>query len=88
MTQHHLSRFCAHVLCIYIYLQILPYASLESPGQDELAEILDQVAVLKLNGGLGTSMGCSGPKSLISVRNDLTFLDLHVQQIEVSIWGL
>merc|ERR1712088_1201842 len=35
-----------------------------------------------LNGGLGTSMGCSGPKSVISVRNDLTFLDLTVQQIE------
>ena len=79
--------FCVYIY-IYIYLQILPYTSLESPGQDEIADILDQVAVLKLNGGLGTSMGCSGPKSLISVRNDLTFLDLHVQQIEVSIWGL
>ena len=28
-------------------------------------------------------MGCVGPKSLISVRNDATFLDLTVQQIEV-----
>lgn len=35
-----------------------------------------------MNGGLGTSMGCSGPKSVIPVRNDLTFLDLTVQQIE------
>lgn len=26
----------------------------------------------------GTSMGCQGPKSVISVRNDLTFLDLTV----------
>ena len=43
--------------------------------------------MVKLNGGLGTSMGCSGPKSLISVRNDLTFLDLHVQQLEVSVSG-
>ena len=40
--------------------------------------------VLKLNGGLGTSMGCTGPKSLISVRSDNTFLDLTVQQIEVG----
>lgn len=40
--------------------------------------------VVKLNGGLGTSMGCRGPKSVIQVRNDLTFLDLTVQQIEVS----
>jgi UTP--glucose-1-phosphate uridylyltransferase len=27
-------------------------------------------------------MGCKGPKSTIVVRNDLTFLDLTVQQIE------
>ena len=38
--------------------------------------------VVKLNGGLGTSMGCVGPKSVIPVRSDLTFLDLTVQQIE------
>ena len=44
--------------------------------------MLDQLVVIKLNGGLGTSMGCSGPKSVIPVRSDLTFLDLTVQQIE------
>jgi UTP--glucose-1-phosphate uridylyltransferase len=27
-------------------------------------------------------MGCQGPKSVITVRNDLTFLDMTVQQIE------
>ncbi|XP_034043641.1 UTP--glucose-1-phosphate uridylyltransferase-like isoform X2 [Thalassophryne amazonica] len=43
---------------------------------------LNKLAVVKLNGGLGTSMGCKGPKSLISVRNENTFLDLTVQQIE------
>ena len=45
--------------------------------------MLDKLVVVKLNGGLGTSMGCVGPKSLIPVRNELTFLDLTVQQIEV-----
>ena len=44
--------------------------------------MLEKLVVIKLNGGLGTSMGCSGPKSVIPVRNDLTFLDLTVQQIE------
>ncbi|XP_065919352.1 UTP--glucose-1-phosphate uridylyltransferase-like [Dysidea avara] len=44
--------------------------------------LLDKLVVLKLNGGLGTSMGCEGPKSLIYVRDDKTFLDLTVQQIE------
>ena len=29
-----------------------------------------RVAVLKLNGGLGTSMGCDGPKSLIQISPD------------------
>lgn len=47
--------------------------------------MLDKLVVIKLNGGLGTSMGCHGPKSVIPVRSDLTFLDLTVQQIEVFI---
>ena len=33
-----------------------------------------------LNGGLGTSMGLTGPKSLIEVRNGLRFLDIIIQQ--------
>lgn len=45
--------------------------------------MLSKLVVIKLNGGLGTSMGCHGPKSVIPVRSDLTFLDLTVQQIEV-----
>lgn len=49
-----------------------------------MADCLDKLVVVKLNGGLGTSMGCKGPKSLISVRNENTFLDLTVQQIEVQ----
>jgi len=60
---------------------IVPYADLPPVGAD-FAKNLDKLAVLKLNGGLGTSMGCVGPKSAISVRNDLTFLDLCVRQIE------
>ncbi|VDM32625.1 unnamed protein product [Hydatigera taeniaeformis] len=47
-----------------------------------IKEQLNKLVVIKLNGGLGTSMGCTGPKSLISVRNELTFLDLTIQQIE------
>lgn len=47
--------------------------------------MLEKLVVIKLNGGLGTSMGCHGPKSVIPVRSDLTFLDLTVQQIEVII---
>ena len=64
------------------FLQITPYAGLQPPSDDEMRGMLDKLAVIKLNGGLGTSMGCKGPKSVIPVRNDLTFLDLTVQQIE------
>lgn len=60
------------------------YTTLETPTTDVVHSMLQKLVVVKLNGGLGTSMGCHGPKSVIAVRNDLTFLDLTVQQIEVS----
>ncbi|XP_040001458.1 UTP--glucose-1-phosphate uridylyltransferase-like isoform X1 [Xiphias gladius] len=62
---------------------IQPYKKIKAKGlPDNIAASLNKLAVVKLNGGLGTSMGCKGPKSLISVRNENTFLDLTVQQIE------
>ena len=45
------------------------------------SNLLDQAVVIKLNGGLGTSMGLQGPKSLLPVRDGVTFLDLMVRQI-------
>merc|ERR1719186_1732306 len=62
---------------------IQPYASLpHTEDKEAIRTMLDQLVVIKLNGGLGTSMGCHGPKSVIPVRSQLTFLDLTVQQIE------
>ena len=58
------------------------YSSLNAPEASKIKEMLNKLVVVKLNGGLGTSMGCVGPKSVIPVRNDLTFLDLTVAQIE------
>ncbi|CAH2005894.1 unnamed protein product [Acanthoscelides obtectus] len=58
------------------------YTELESPSKDLVTQMLNKLIVVKLNGGLGTSMGCHGPKSVITVRSDLTFLDLTVQQID------
>jgi UTP--glucose-1-phosphate uridylyltransferase len=60
--------------------EIADAASLQSyrgPG----AEALRRVAVLKLNGGLGTSMGLERAKSLLEVRDGLSFLDLIARQI-------
>ena len=64
---------------------IRSYEGLPEPDAEHISEQLNKLVVVKLNGGLGTSMGCQGPKSLIAVRNDLTFLDLTIQQIEVGI---
>lgn len=56
----------------------LPKADgLEAGGGEDL---LGQVAIVKLNGGLGTGMGLQGPKSLLSVREGVNFLDLMVRQ--------
>ena len=37
--------------------------------------------MIKLNGGLGTSMGLSGPKSLLQVKPDTSFLDVLAAQV-------
>ena len=49
-----------------------------------------RTAVIKLNGGLGTSMGLSRAKSLLPVRDSLSFLDLIARQIKSqrSAWGV
>lgn len=64
-------------------LKVRDYETLAEPSTDQVHNMLSKLVVIKLNGGLGTSMGCHGPKSVIPVRSDLTFLDLTVQQIEV-----
>jgi len=65
--------------------KVIPYKKLLEANLDDTKYLLDKLIVVKLNGGLGTTMGCQGPKSVISVRNDLTFLDLTIQQLEVKI---
>lgn len=48
---------------------------------DAIREALDVTVVLKLNGGLGTSMGMTGPKSLLPVKQGLSFLDITARQV-------
>lgn len=43
--------------------------------------LFEQMVMIKLNGGLGTSMGLQGPKSLLPVRQGMTFLDLIILQV-------
>jgi UTP--glucose-1-phosphate uridylyltransferase len=63
-------------------LSDLPDADdLAAPQPDELPDLLNGTVILKLNGGLGTSMGLAGPKSLLPVKDGLTFLDLIARQV-------
>lgn len=52
----------------------------DTPTSDSLEELLAATVIFKLNGGLGTSMGLEGAKSLLAVRPGLTFLDVIVRQ--------
>jgi UTP--glucose-1-phosphate uridylyltransferase len=42
---------------------------------------LDEAVVIKLNGGLGTSMGMTQAKSLIEAKDGLSFLDVVARQV-------
>lgn len=43
---------------------------------------LSKTVFLKLNGGLGTSMGMEGPKSLLPAKANLSFLDIIIEQVQ------
>jgi len=64
--------------------EIEPVADL--PDAEDLSDVadaalLDQAVVIKLNGGLGTSMGMRRAKSLLEVKDGKSFLDLVAEQI-------
>jgi UTP--glucose-1-phosphate uridylyltransferase len=70
---------------------ILPIAVDEIPKASELNEFaeagrraLDRTVRIVLNGGLGTSMGLVGPKSLLNVKQGLSFLEIILRQAELN----
>jgi UTP--glucose-1-phosphate uridylyltransferase len=54
---------------------------LPEPPPGQARDVLGRLVVLKLNGGLGTSMGLAGPKSLIEVKPGMSFLDVLARQV-------
>jgi UTP--glucose-1-phosphate uridylyltransferase len=54
--------------------------ALEEPSDAAARDALDRLAVIKLNGGLGTSMGLDGPKSLLEIKPSTSFLDAVARQ--------
>jgi len=70
----------------------IPGTSIRPPGEKNLvqyqsikgmadAKQLKSTVVIKLNGGLGTSMGLSKAKSLLPVKGNLNFLDIITRQV-------
>lgn len=54
---------------------------LPEPSPDQARDVLDQLVIVKLNGGLGTSMGLSDPKSLLEAKPGASFLDVLARQV-------
>jgi UTP--glucose-1-phosphate uridylyltransferase len=70
---------------------ILPLRIQEIPKATDLADYaeggrraLNRAVRIVLNGGLGTSMGLVGPKSLLKVKQGLSFLQIILRQAELA----
>ena len=61
---------------------IEPYHAPSLDGASADATALGGTAMIRLNGGLGTSMGMEQAKSLLDVRDGLSFLDIIVRQVQ------
>lgn len=59
----------------------LPHLEHLDTDTEAMRAALAETVVIKLNGGLGTSMGVTGPKSALPVKNGLSFLDIIARQI-------
>ncbi|HET7690110.1 MAG TPA: UTP--glucose-1-phosphate uridylyltransferase [Nocardioidaceae bacterium] len=59
----------------------IPALSDVEVSEDAARDALAGTVVIKLNGGLGTSMGLDRAKSLLPVRDGLTFLDIIARQV-------
>ena len=89
-TDAQVERFCSRVESVLSGRQtsiseseIVPVhelTALEDVEPD--ASLLRQVAVVKLNGGLGTSMGLTGPKGLLEVKDGHDFYSILHHQME------
>jgi len=59
----------------------IDHASSVSVSDEQARAAAGQTVVIKLNGGLGTSMGLDRAKSLLQVRAGMSFLDVIVDQV-------
>ncbi|PIR00395.1 MAG: hypothetical protein COV66_06600 [Nitrospinae bacterium CG11_big_fil_rev_8_21_14_0_20_45_15] len=62
--------------------RLADYQTLAEPSKNTATENYSRLVVCKLNGGLGTTMGCGQTKSLLEVREGKSFLDLIFDQLK------
>jgi UTP--glucose-1-phosphate uridylyltransferase len=62
-------------------LESLPSAEDLAADEQVVRDALARAVVIKLNGGLGTSMGMTRAKSLLAVKDGLSFLDVIGRQV-------
>jgi UTP--glucose-1-phosphate uridylyltransferase len=60
--------------------ELEPVSSLPSLEELDDGEALGRTVMIRLNGGLGSTMALSGPKSLVEVKPGVTFLDVIARQ--------
>ncbi len=58
-----------------------PFLNEVAVSEEQQRVAIAKTAIIKLNGGLGTSMGLDRAKTLLPVRDGLNFLDLIAQQV-------
>ncbi|MBW6515749.1 MAG: UTP--glucose-1-phosphate uridylyltransferase [Candidatus Cloacimonetes bacterium] len=56
---------------------LVDYSGLKQTSRENL----DKLVIIKLNGGLGTSMGLKRAKSLLPVKGKMNFLDVIIRQV-------
>ncbi len=62
----------------------VPHVNEHEASEAQVRQAMSQTVVLKLNGGLGTSMGMDKAKSLLQVRPGKSFLDIIVGQVRYA----
>ena len=87
--KHYYERLTQGQTGLIPETEILPLdalADMEALPQEELRKIgeeaVPKTAIIKLNGGLGTSMGMERAKSLLKVKRSFSFLDIIVRQTQ------
>jgi UTP--glucose-1-phosphate uridylyltransferase len=86
---YYFELLCAQQTGIMRESEISPVGESSVARFDALAEYrqagadaLSRASMAKLNGGLGTSMGLDRAKSLLEVKDGLSFLDITARQVE------